>query len=155
MGAFSQHELETLLPLACAWAQDQQKIILRTGVALSSTQLLDARQVGVIDPWRVRLLAVPEIAIGADPGLASAASRLGLITPNTSGLTLDHGVFLRSDRWNDRRLLVHELAHVVQYERFGSLEAFLREYLQQCNDVGYTNAPLELEALRIEAELCV
>ena len=50
-----------LLPLACAWAAEQEQAILQSGVALTEAQIADARRVGVIRPDRVRLLKVQEI----------------------------------------------------------------------------------------------
>jgi hypothetical protein len=46
----------------------------------------------------------------------------------------------------DRRLVVHELVHVMQYERFGGIETFLKEYVQEVVfDPGYPHGPLEEE----------
>jgi hypothetical protein len=49
-----------------------------------------------------------------------------------------------------RRLVVHELVHVMQYERFGGIEAFLKEYVKEVAfDPGYPHGPLEQEAERL------
>ena len=40
-------------------------------------------------------------------------------------MTLRYGIFIQTDHWGDRRLLLHELAHVAQYERFGGFRRFL------------------------------
>lgn len=42
-------------------------------------------------------------------------------------------------------LMRHELKHVEQFARYGTL-GFLVRYLFQCARYGYRNAPLELEA---------
>jgi hypothetical protein len=86
--------------------------------------------------------------------LRAAAEQVGLISPQTIGLTLRYGIFIRSDCWGDRRLVVHELAHVAQYERFGGFRPFLEQYLQECIDPGYPFGPLEQEAKRAEKEIC-
>ena len=44
------------------------------------------------------------------------------------------------------RLLSHELRHVHQYEKFGSISSFLAEYLNQIISVGYDKSPLEIDA---------
>lgn len=44
------------------------------------------------------------------------------------------------------RLASHECRHVVQYEEAGSIAAFLPGYLKQLADVGYENAPYEIDA---------
>jgi hypothetical protein len=53
--------------------------------------------------------------------------------------------------WGDRRLVAHELAHTMQYERLGSVRAFLRQYLVECLTTGYAGAALELEAIEAAA----
>ena len=52
------------------------------------------------------------------------------------GLTLGYAVFLRRGHETEARLLRHEFRHVQQCERFGSLAAFLAEYLRQIVQVG-------------------
>src|SRR5262249_31113291 len=117
-------------------------------------QMADARRVGVARPERVRLLRVSEIPIPSDPVLSAAAEATHLISPFTIGLTLRYGIFIRTECWGQRRLVVHELAHTMQYERRGGIEAFLRPYLHQCLTIGYPEAPLEQEAIRIEHDIC-
>src|SRR6267378_6975261 len=141
---------ETLLPLACAWAEEQEQRILREGMALTSAQLEDARVVGIGSPERVRLLKVEEIPTPSDPMLHAAAQATGLISPLTCGLTLRYGIFIRTDYWGERRLLVHELVHTGQYERLGGIGPFLERYLRECLTVGYPMGALEQEAIRVE-----
>ena len=148
----SESELMMLLPSACAWAAEQERWIVRAGVPLDGSQKDDARRVGVLGPDLVRVLTVTMIPIPADPLLQRAARETQLVTPNTAGMTLGHGIFVRADCHGDRCLLVHELVHVAQYERAGSLENFLQTYLQQVIQVGYPAAPLEQEAIRIARE---
>ena len=154
MNALSHEQIEPLLPLACAWAEEQEHAILLSGVALTDDQLADAHRVGVKQPERVRLLRVAEIPAPDDPTLAAAARAAGLLSPLTVGLTLRYGIFIQEALWGRRNLVVHELAHAMQYERCGGIEAFLRQYLRECITVGYTRAPLEREAERIEREVC-
>jgi hypothetical protein len=42
--------------------------------------------------------------------------------------------------------LRHEFRHVYQVERAGSMEAFLKTYLEQIVEFGYDDAPWEVEA---------
>jgi len=154
MSIFTLQQFEMLLPLACAWADKQERLILQAGVSLTKAQIADAIRVGVARPEHVRLLQVAEIPAPSDPLLAAAAEATSLISPFTIGLTLRYGIFIRADCWGQRRLVVHELAHTMQYERLGSIEAFLRQYLQECITIGYPEAPMEQEAKRIEHETC-
>jgi hypothetical protein len=67
-------QFETLLPLACQWAEEQERIILRTGIPLSSPQITDAELIGIACPDRIRLLGVPRIPMPEHPLLREAAS---------------------------------------------------------------------------------
>lgn len=79
------------------------------------------------------------------PLLAYAAQMTGLIGPGMVGLTLGYGVFVCEGHDNSR-LVAHELRHVYQYERVGSISKFLEIYLQQIAAFGYQDAPLEIDA---------
>jgi hypothetical protein len=142
-----------LLPLACQWAEEQERIILRDGVALTAAQMEDARRIGVQQPERVRLRVVEEIPAPQGSILRAAAERAGLVSPFTIGLTLRYGIFIRADHWGERRLVIHELAHTAQYERLGGFHPFLSAYLDECLTVGYPFGPLEQEAKRWEMEI--
>jgi len=139
--------LEQLLPQACAWVDEMERPILENGTPLPARQMEDARIVGVTSPEKVRLLAVDHIPVPKDPTLAQAGALMGLISPMTAGMTLHYGIFIRNDCWGDRALVAHELMHVHQYERLGSIEAFLRQYLMECANEGYPNGAMEQEAV--------
>ena len=147
-------QFETLLPLACQWAAAQEQRILAQGEPLSNLELADARRLGVATPERVRLLYVPEIPIPEHPALRAAAEETQLISPLTGGLTLRYGIFIRSDCRFQRAMVVHEFGHIAQYERFGGFEPFLRQYLFECLTVGYPEAPMEQEVIRLTARIC-
>jgi hypothetical protein len=149
----SPQQFETLLPLACVWAEEQERFILREGSCLSATQNADAESIGIAYPDRVRLLSVHAIPLPDDPALREAAMATQLITPNTAGLTLRYGIFIRSDYWGDRALVFHELVHTWQYERLGGFEPFLRQYLHECITIGYPASPMEQEAVNMTASL--
>jgi hypothetical protein len=149
----SQAEFEILLPLACDWAEKQERNILHNGVALSALQMTDARNAGVAAPENVRHLRVTGIPSPEHPGLRAAAVATNLISPSTWGMTLRYGIFIRQDGWGDRRLLVHELVHVSQYERLGGFFQFFQKYLHECITIGYPAAPMEQEAINTAARL--
>lgn len=141
------------LPVACAWAARHETAILRRGVALSAPQAHKARQVGVVHPERVRLLAV-DVIPPTNPLLRAVGAKLGFVSSRTIGMTLRYGICIRQDHWGDGRLLIHELAHVAQYERLGGFRGFLSRYLQECIHPGYPLGDLELEAKRAEESSC-
>ncbi len=148
------NNLEKLLPLAAEWAMEQQQRVLCQGVPLSADEMADAKAVGVRNPERVRLLRVDSIPVPAHPMLKAAAASINFITATPSGLALENGIFVRSDRWGDRELIAHELAHTAQYQRLGGVLPFLQTYILQCATVGYQQAPLELEATAKAEQVC-
>ena len=137
------------LPVACVWAARHESIILRRGTALPAAQADKARQIGVIHPDKVRLLAV-DVIPPTNRLLRTIGAKFGFASSQTIGMTLRYGIFIQADHWGDRRLLIHELAHVAQYERFGGFPKFLFQYLQECINPGYPLGELELEAKRAE-----
>jgi hypothetical protein len=147
-------QFETLLPLAVEWAADQEERILREGVPLSDQEMVDAKAVGVREPQRVRLLRVEFVPIPTHPELRAAAEAIHFLSPETRGLTLQYGIFVRWDCWRERPLIAHELVHTLQYERLGGILPFLRQYLSECLTIGYANAPMELEAMTVCTRVC-
>jgi hypothetical protein len=147
-------QLETLLPLAVSWARENQSRILAEGVPLSEPELFEARRVGVKQPERVRLLSVPTIPFPAHPLLQAACRATNLVPESPRGLTLFYGIYLRSDCWRDRSIVVHELVHTAQYERLGGIDPFLRSYLGECMTFGYANSSMENEARAAASRLC-
>jgi len=150
----TQEQFKMLLPLACLWAEEQERIILRDGVPLSAVQTTDAKSIGVAHPERVRLLKVVRIPIPEHPALRAAAGSTQLISPDTAGLTLRYGIFIRTDCWGARPLVFHELVHTLQYERLGGFQQFLEQYLYECITIGYPAAPMEQEAVTTTTRLC-
>jgi len=147
-------ELPRLMPLACSWAEEQSALILRTGCTLSEPALKFARLVGVQRPALVRVLVVPSIPAPTEPALQAACAQLQFLGPDTAGLTLGSGIFVRQDSDRDSQLLAHELRHVAQYEQYPSIKAYLSVYIPELIQFGYANAPMELDAQRAAAR-CV
>lgn len=139
--------LPKLLPLAAQWVQSQEAEILAHGIPLTPSQQKDAADAGVKRSEKVRLQVVRDIPVPADPVLNKVARETGLLGPGTAGLTLQYGIYIRHDAQLDRELHVHEFVHVGQYERLGSIEAFLGLYLKECVDSGYPFGPMEQEAV--------
>ena len=137
--------VELALPVACSWAAKNERWILRHGVPLTAEQLTDARRIGIAQPARVRIAHVPEVPPRLHPVLRSVAVKFGLSFAGTIGMALGYGIFLHREYAGDRALLLHELAHVAQYERLGR-PRFLRQYLHECLTHGYPLGDLEAEA---------
>lgn len=147
-------QFEILLPLAAEWAAAEEARILRDGVALTNEELADARAAGVDQPERIRLLRVEAVPLPKNPQLRAAAETVHFLTPETRGLTIQYGIFVRYDCWKDRHLLAHEFGHTAQYERLGGIAPFLQKYLMECLTIGYANAPMELEVAQMADRIC-
>jgi hypothetical protein len=137
---------DLLLERAVDWVSDMEALALEEGRELTSEERMDARLAGVTEPARIRVLVVPSLPVPEDELLARANAQARVLAAEGQGVALGYAVLLREGCESDRRLLVHEFAHIGQYERYGGLEGFLREYLGEIIEVGYENAPLETEA---------
>lgn len=144
-----EFDLRTVLPLllpgAIAWAQARALEVSQEGTALNEDGIAIARRAGVQRPELVRIAIVDSLPLPEEAHLKAAALQTGLLGPGMVGLTLGHSVFICRGH-QTRRLLSHELRHVYQYEVHGSIAEFLPVYLQQIADVGYANAPFEIDA---------
>ena len=150
----SKEQLEELLPLATKWVATQEKFILKNGVSLDPDQQIDAYKIGVKDITKVRLYEVTNIPKPSIPQLKNAVDSAGFLSSDTIGVSFRYGIYIKSTFWNQRRLIVHELTHTMQYERAGGIQPFLELYLNECLTVGYPNGPLEKEARKNEKEIC-
>jgi hypothetical protein len=143
--------LAQILPRAIAWAEARSSEILASGVPLSDFGRRLAHLAGVNRPERVRVAQVAGIPLPDDPELREATLAAGLLGPDTIGLTLGYGIYIKQGH-SSNRLVSHECRHVYQYEEAGSIAAFLPVYLEQILSVGYTAAPFEVDARAYERE---
>ena len=117
--------------------------------------MADASLAGVKNPNRVRMLVVDRIPLPEDPQLAEVSRRAGIITEDTRCVGFGYALIIRVDAWNDRELILHNLIHIAQCERAGSLEQWCREYLSNRNSCPkFTSGSLEEEARRFAREIC-
>jgi len=144
--------LPQLIPLAAAWAETQSGHILQNGVQLNDDGLVIARTVGVGHPELIRIMSVTAMPRPDQPLLAEAAKQLQFFGPDTSGLTLEYGIFIRADNIGDAELLAHECRHVYQYEQHGSIRSYLEAYIPDLLTYGYANSPLEIDACQAAAK---
>jgi len=145
--------LNSVLPKVIGWAEEQEKHILEQGRPLSAAELKDARVMGVAQAGQVRVLAVAQIPSPRDAIVRALSAKAGLNMLGGEGMTLGHGIYVHSGVARQRSLVVHELAHVAQYERLGGIEPFLRQYLTECLTCGYFDSPLEKEAVEWTRQL--
>jgi hypothetical protein len=70
-------------------------------------------------------------------------------------VAIGYGIIIRADSWHNRELLLHQLVHVAQCERSGSLESFVGEYLSdRRNSPDFSVGCLEDEARGLAREIC-
>ncbi|WP_419806004.1 hypothetical protein [Terriglobus sp.] len=136
--------LPQLLPAAIAWAEEQERIYAERGRPLNDQETKLAQSIGVMQPDSVRLAVVSGLPTPTEPVLRAAANQIGLTS--AAGLTLGHTILLTQNHLKRVELFSHEMVHVRQMERAGSLADFLAVYLQRLFDHGYWDAPFEVEA---------
>jgi hypothetical protein len=147
------HILPVFVAIAARWVEWHERRILKHGIPLPPESLADAARMGVAEPEKIRLMRVDAIPMLNGRLVKMLASRLPEISANTVGLTLGHGIYIRTPWWGDRHLIAHECVHVGQYERCGSAAAFLTAYFTQCIEDGYPAAAMEQEAILRAAEV--
>jgi hypothetical protein len=138
--------VQACLPWVIFWAWRQERRILRNGRTLTVQEAERAARAGVRTPARIRVLAVESVPLPGPRWMHNLARRLGFDGSQTAGMALRYGIYVRRECQDDPELLVHECCHTAQYERMGSIRAFMRVYLMQCLRDGYYASGLEEEA---------
>jgi hypothetical protein len=144
-----QQQLEPLMPTVIEWAIKEEADALKNGEPLNRAESEYAKAIGIRHPEKVRLLKVYAIPFPTDPMIRLAANEKGFVLSEMRGLTLGYAIFIREDCWRQLSLVVHELAHVHQYESHGGL-SLLRQFVLEYFIDGYSNSSLEREAVSIE-----
>ena len=147
----SLEQLFKVLPFAIEWAEEQERIILEKGIPLNEDLKALAALIGVEQIEKIRLLQVTNIPSPTNPILQPAAELAALTTK--IGVAFRYGMYVKADYWLQRRLIIHELTHTLQYERLGGIGPFIKQYLMEVLTEGYFNSSLEQEALRTEQKL--
>lgn len=149
----TSEDIESLFPLACQWVEEQEQKILQEGIRLTPDQQIDAYLIGIKKIKNIRIVPVDVMPRPSHPQLQPALEATGFLSESTIGVSYRYGIYLKKEYFQERRLVIHELVHTHQYERFGSIEAFLKQYFQECLTVGYFNSPLENEAHEMEQKI--
>ncbi|MGC8560954.1 MAG: hypothetical protein ACP5O1_09780 [Phycisphaerae bacterium] len=120
---------------------------------MTDQERADAIQMGVQKPDSIRIAVVDELP-KPSAELKLLAEQLRILTPTTISLTYSHLIVIKRSAPNHDELVQHGLVHALQIERCGSVQAFLREYLEQCLEYGCENCPMELEVRSKVSNLC-
>ena len=146
--------LPILLPVAVAWVEKQEVLLLERGVPLNDTQVADAKRVGVKEPGRIRLVPVDALPQPENEDVMFVAQHIGFFGNRSVSLALGYAICLLPEAWTERTQLMHELVHISQYERMGGIRPFLSVYLRECIDPGYPFGALEQEAILVAKDIC-
>jgi hypothetical protein len=146
--------LPLVLPIAHAWAEKQQIIILQEGTPLTESERADALWAGVAHPEKIRVVRAEIVPHPESEDLMFLARQMGLFGTESSGLAIGYGICLPPKVWENRYRLVHECVHVAQHEKYQGIRPFLNAYLRECIDPGYPFGHLEQEAIRVAKDIC-
>jgi hypothetical protein len=72
------------------------------------------------------------------------------IDMKVNGITYKNTYYIHPHLVENHRLHFHELVHVAQWESLGAVN-FIRRYIEEIQDYGYDEAPLEKMAYRLDA----
>ncbi len=141
-------------PKVVNWATKMEQVCLAAGQPLADLNRKDAEAIGIRQLDKVRIVISPQLPLPTDPELRHLTAQFQLIQGRTTGMIFGHGIALKEGKY-DRRLIAHELVHVLQHERLGGIERFLRAYIREAfYPPYYPNGPLELEAERVALRVC-
>lgn len=137
----------TLIPKVCEWLEYQENNIISIGRDLTPEELAIAKRIGIKNYDIIRVYESSVVPNPSDIVLNELGKQIGLISANTIGICFRYGIFIHENASDKKAVLTHELIHTLQYERFGSIKAFITQYLKECLEVGYHQSDLEKEAV--------
>jgi hypothetical protein len=136
-----------LIPEVCEWLEYQENNIISIGRDLTPEELAIAKRIGIKNYDIIRVYQSSVVPNPSDIVLNELGKQIGLISANTIGICFRYGIFIHENASDKKAVLTHELIHTLQYERFGSIKAFITQYLKECLEVGYHQSDLEKEAV--------
>ena len=144
-------KIRAVTPAALRWYGDVEARYWPLGLPLSDKYRAFARRVGIGDPEKVRVLGVSTFPLPADPALRRLARKLDFASVYTRARTFGHVILTQPGFETDDRTITHELVHIAQFERLGR-DRIIPRLLLELDLLGYSSAPLENEAYRLERE---
>jgi hypothetical protein len=139
-----------VLPPYIEWATATEVSGLTQGQALDAQQLRIAREIGIKQPEKVRLVYVDEVPFPHDNRLLKTVGEaLGFIGEGivNNAQVFGYSIYVRTGYELSTPRLAHELVHVLQIERSG-LEAVITQHFSDLATYGYNDSPLEVEAYK-------
>ena len=141
------NSISKLIPKVCDWIESHENYILDNGRELKQNEITTAQKIGIKNYHLIRVIETDQVPIPTDAVIRLIGHQIGLISPDTSGICFRYGIFIHKNANDKKEVLLHELIHTLQYERFGSIKSFIVQYLNECIEMGYEFSPLELEAI--------
>ncbi len=139
-----------VLPPYIDWATQTEAQGLVSGVALEAKQLLIAKEIGIKQPEKIRLVYVEQVPFPHDNALLKTVGEaLGFIGDGivNNAQVFGYSIYVRTGYELTTPRLAHELVHVLQIER-SSLEAVVTQHFSDLATYGYNDSPLEVEAYK-------
>lgn len=139
-----------ILPPYIEWATETEAKGMATGVALDEKQLLIAREIGLSQPEKVRLVYVDAVPFPYDNLLLKTVGEaVGFIGDGiiNNAQVFGYAIYVRKDYPLTTPKLAHELVHVLQIER-STLAQVISQHFTDMLDYGYADSPLEVEAFK-------
>ncbi|WP_297511114.1 hypothetical protein [Flavobacterium sp.] len=144
--------IQKLLPQIVDWIESQENYIIGHGRDLTVEECALAKTIGIQNYDIIKVLESPNLPVPQNEVLRVLSAQIGLLTPHTAGVCFRYGIYIHENALNKNEILIHELVHTLQYERLGSVNHFIRRYLNECLTIGYSKSQLEHEANTITAK---
>jgi hypothetical protein len=141
-----------VLPQYIAWASETEVAGLNMGESLDEKQLVIAKEIGIKNPEKVRLVYVEEVPFPYENLMLKVVGEaLGFIGDGiiNNAQVFGYSIYIRKGYQLTTPNLAHELVHVLQIER-SSLEQVITQHFADLVKYGYDDSPLEVEAFKAE-----
>lgn len=137
-----------IFPAVCEWIEQQENDIFSKGRHLNLNETQIAKNIGIKNFDIIKVFESEFVPQPKNKIILEMGEQFGLLNKErTKGICFRYGIFINKKTTNKNLVLIHELIHTLQYEKFGSVEKFLYQYIKECIELGYKNSPLELEAV--------
>ena len=143
-------EIIKIFPAVCEWIEQQENDIFSKGRCLTFNETQIAKNIGIKNFDIIKVYESEFVPQPKNKIILEMGKQFGLLNKErTKGICFRYGIFINKKATNKNLVLIHELIHTLQYEKFGSVEKFLYQYIKECIELGYESSPLELEAVNM------
>ena len=147
-----QKRIDLIVPYAVRNNRRLQAHALKVGKPLSAEAMALARELGVKNPEKIRIVIVNRIPKANTAEKLISATPLMSFTDKIVGIASGYGIYLDKEFAGRIWVLAHELVHVAQFERLG-LEGLTRQVVTEQLVLPGRLIPIEREAITKSAEV--